>query len=138
MTATATNARHDVRAVTTALIVAAFAFAVQQTSIVPAVHDVQQAPHGSPEWSAWPVTVLPGRGHPPIALTSALLSSVRTSLLLLSYTTESGRRTGAKHAVGVSARREVWVTSGGQPNMDSERHRGDVACPRTAWCTRRP
>jgi hypothetical protein len=32
-------------------------FAVQQTSIVPAVHDVQQAPHGSPEGSSWLVTV---------------------------------------------------------------------------------
>ncbi|HEX4017622.1 MAG TPA: MFS transporter [Frankiaceae bacterium] len=41
----------------TALIIAVIAFAVQQTSIVPAVSDVQAALHGSAEWSAWLVTV---------------------------------------------------------------------------------
>jgi len=43
--------------VTGALLVAVVAFAVQQTAIVPAVHDVQLALHGSQEWSSWLVTV---------------------------------------------------------------------------------
>lgn len=39
------------------LLVAVVAFAFQQTSIVPAVQDVQQALHGTAEWSSWLVTV---------------------------------------------------------------------------------
>lgn len=42
---------------TTGLAVAVVAFAFQQTSIVPAVHDVQQSLHGTAEWSSWLVTV---------------------------------------------------------------------------------
>jgi MFS family permease len=40
-----------------ALLVAVIAFAVQQTSIVPAVETVQQSLGASSEWSAWLVTV---------------------------------------------------------------------------------
>ncbi|HVV25360.1 MAG TPA: MFS transporter, partial [Pseudonocardiaceae bacterium] len=39
------------------LVVAVIAFAVQQTSIVPAVHDVEQSLHGTDEWASWLVTV---------------------------------------------------------------------------------
>lgn len=39
------------------LIAAVLAFAVQQTSIVPAVHDVQRSLGGSDEWASWLVTV---------------------------------------------------------------------------------
>jgi MFS family permease len=39
------------------LVVADVAFAYQQTSIVPAVHTVEQSLGASPEWSAWLVTV---------------------------------------------------------------------------------
>lgn len=43
--------------VTAALIIAVIAFAVQQTSVVPAIHDVQQALGASQEWASWLVTV---------------------------------------------------------------------------------
>jgi MFS family permease len=39
------------------LLAADVAFAYQQTSIVPAVHDVEQSLGASPEWAAWLVTV---------------------------------------------------------------------------------
>ncbi|HEX3649243.1 MAG TPA: MFS transporter [Pseudonocardiaceae bacterium] len=42
---------------TVGLVVAVVAFAFQQTAVVPAVHDVQQALHGTAEWSSWLVTV---------------------------------------------------------------------------------
>lgn len=45
------------RRVTVALFAAVVAFAVQQTSIVPAVQDVQKSLHGTAEWSSWLVTV---------------------------------------------------------------------------------
>lgn len=47
------GSRGKVAALSTAVV----AFAVQQTSIVPAVHDVERALGGSPEWSSWLVTV---------------------------------------------------------------------------------
>lgn len=43
--------------VTAALLVAVLAFAVQQTAIVPAVHDVQVSLGSSQEWSSWLVTI---------------------------------------------------------------------------------
>jgi MFS family permease len=49
--------RPGTRATTAALVVAVIAFAVQQTSIVPAVQDVQRSLGGSAEWSSWLVTV---------------------------------------------------------------------------------
>lgn len=49
--------RRTTRRTTAALVAAVVAFAVQQTSIVPAVHDVQEALHGTTEWSSWLVTV---------------------------------------------------------------------------------
>jgi MFS family permease len=45
------------RAVVTALLVADVTFAVQQTSIVPAIHDVQRSLNASSAWSAWLITV---------------------------------------------------------------------------------
>jgi MFS family permease len=39
------------------LLAADAAFAYQQTSIVPAIHDVERSLSASPEWSAWLVTV---------------------------------------------------------------------------------
>jgi predicted MFS family arabinose efflux permease len=39
------------------LLAADVAFAYQQTSIVPAIHDVEQSLGASPEWAAWLVTV---------------------------------------------------------------------------------
>lgn len=51
-----TSARPDGRLLAT-LLVAVIGFAVQQTSIVPAVQAVQQSLHASTEWSAWLVTV---------------------------------------------------------------------------------
>jgi MFS family permease len=39
------------------LLAADVAFAYQQTSIVPAIHDVKQSLGASPEWAAWLVTV---------------------------------------------------------------------------------
>jgi MFS family permease len=49
--------RAGTRRVVLSLVVAVIAFAVQQTSVVPAVHTVQTALHGSQEWSSWLVTV---------------------------------------------------------------------------------
>lgn len=45
------------RAVIAGLLAADVAFAYQQTSIVPAIHDVEKSLGASPEWSAWLVTV---------------------------------------------------------------------------------
>jgi MFS family permease len=39
------------------LLAADVAFAYQQTSIAPAIHDVEQSLGASPEWAAWLVTV---------------------------------------------------------------------------------
>jgi hypothetical protein len=47
----------DQAAVAVTLIAAVIAFAVQQTSIGPSVHDVQKSLGGSSEWSSWLVTV---------------------------------------------------------------------------------
>lgn len=45
------------RTVIAGLLAADVAFAYQQTSIVPAIHDVEQSLGASPEWAAWLVTV---------------------------------------------------------------------------------
>ncbi|BCJ34124.1 membrane transport protein [Actinocatenispora thailandica] len=55
--ATAPDASASPRRVVGTLIVAVVGFAVQQTAVVPAVHDVQVDLHASPEWASWLVTV---------------------------------------------------------------------------------
>lgn len=45
------------RGTVSVLAVAVIGFALQQTAIVPAIHDVEQALHASHEWAAWLVTV---------------------------------------------------------------------------------
>ena len=52
-----TASEQHTRRTTVALVAAVVAFAVQQTAIVPAVHDVQDALHSTPEWSSWLITV---------------------------------------------------------------------------------
>ncbi len=49
--------QRSTRRTTAALVVAAVAFAVQQTAVVPAVHDVEVSLHSSHEWASWLVTV---------------------------------------------------------------------------------
>ena len=45
------------RAVIAGLLAADFAFAFQQTAVVPAIHSVEQSLGASREWSAWLITV---------------------------------------------------------------------------------
>ena len=49
--------RRDERRVSAVLVLVVIGFAVQQTAIVPAIHDVQDALHTTPEWASWLVTV---------------------------------------------------------------------------------